>query len=390
MRRTESSGWVTLAGPAACAVLTAAILLGHAGAATAEPPGPGTRAQTGADTGTAAYGRGGQALTSTQNALTRAERDLAGLEGAAQQATTARQRAAARVRAAEQASVRAGTQARVAKAAAVQARSNLGRLAAAVYRYGPAQSTGTLLLMLDVSDPAQYLDGVHTIRRVLVDASTVVAQAQAASRDADATSAQATDQAAAVTSAERAMARTAVAATAAADAAEARVSSLGSELDAELGREGIGGDGASELARGLEAEAAAVPATGPVFPYDAAVEAKAVSYALAQLGKPYLWGGAGPQSFDCSGLAMRAYETAGVELPHFAAFQYAASHPLTYSQLRPGDLLFWATDPKDPSTIYHEAVYLGGGQMVQAPKTGWNVMVSNMWMWGAIQFYARP
>ena len=386
MRRTGSSGWVTMAGPAACALLTASILLGHVGAATAEPSGVGTHA----DPGTTAYGRGGQALASAQNALTRAERDLTRLEGAAQQATKEHQQATARVRAAQQASARAGTQARVAKAAAAQARSNLGRLAAAVYRYGPAESTGTLFLMLDVTDPVRYLDGVHAVRRVLVNASTVVAQAQAASRDADAASTQATDQAAAVTSAEQAMARTAAAATAAADAAEARVASLGSELDAELGRQGIGGDGASALARELEAEAAAVPATGPVLPYEAAVEAKAVSYALAQLGKPYLWGGTGPQSFDCSGLAMRAYEAAGVDLPHFAAFQYAVSHPLAYGQLHPGDLLFWATDPKDPSTIYHEAIYLGGRQMVQAPKTGWDVMVSDMWMWGAIQFYARP
>jgi cell wall-associated NlpC family hydrolase len=87
---------------------------------------------------------------------------------------------------------------------------------------------------------------------------------------------------------------------------------------------------------------------------------------------------------------MRAYESAGIVLPHFAAFQYRSSHPLTYAQLRPGDLLFWATEPNDPSTIYHEAIYLGGQQMIQAPKTGWDVMVSDMWMWGPIQFYARP
>jgi cell wall-associated NlpC family hydrolase len=98
----------------------------------------------------------------------------------------------------------------------------------------------------------------------------------------------------------------------------------------------------------------------------------------------------GPGTFDCSGLAMRAYESAGIDLPHFAAFQYQASHPLTYSELQPGDLLFWATNPGDSNTIYHEAIYLGGGKMVQAPKTGWDVMISNMWMWGPIQFYARP
>jgi peptidoglycan DL-endopeptidase CwlO len=87
---------------------------------------------------------------------------------------------------------------------------------------------------------------------------------------------------------------------------------------------------------------------------------------------------------------MRAYESAGIDLPHFAAFQYQASRPLGHSQLRPGDLLFWATDPSDSDTICHEAIYLGGRRMIQAPKTGWNVLVSDMWMWGPIQFYARP
>ena len=382
MRRTGRSGWLTLAAPAACAVVTAAMLLGHVGTATAAPRGPSGAGSSAAP--------GARTLTSAQNSLAQAERELTRLEGAAQQATQAHRQAAARVTAARRDSVRAGARASVAKAAEVQAKSNLGRLAAAVYRYGPAQSTGTLLLMLDVSDPARYLDGVHTVRRVLVDASTVVAQAQAASHDADAASAQAADQSTALAAAEQAVAQTATSATAAADAAEARVTALGNALDGLLGREGLGQSGASELAQELAAEAAASAATGPEFPYDAAAAAKAVSYALAQIGKPYLWGGAGPQSFDCSGLAMRAYEAAGVDLPHFAAFQYARSHPLTYGQLRPGDLLFWATDPKDPSTIYHEAIYLGGRQMVQAPKTGWNVMISNMWMWGAVQFYARP
>lgn len=375
MRLRGRTGWMPLAGPAACAALAAAAVVGYVGDARADPPGPNGHRQV---------------LASARDALTQAELDLGRLETAAAQAETAHQQAAARVTAAKQASARAAAHARVAKAAAGQAESNLGRLVAAVYRYGAAQEAGTLFLMLDVSDPAQYLEGVHTVRRVVVNSSSVVAQAKAASRDADAASARAGAEASALTTAEQDVGRTAQAADDAAQAAEARVTALGTQLDALLGRQGTGQTTASELALELAAEADAVSEHEPPVPYDAALEGKAVSYALAQLGKPYLWGGTGPQSFDCSGLAMRAYGAAGVQLPHFAAFQYAASHPLTYSQLQPGDLLFWASDPRESGTIYHEAIYLGGQQMVQAPKTGWDVMVSNMWMWGPIQFYARP
>ncbi|WP_051451288.1 C40 family peptidase [Actinospica robiniae] len=364
-----------LVAPAACVALAAAVLVGYVGDATADPPGTSAHRQV---------------LASARDALTQAELDLGRLEATAAQAEAAHQQAAARVTAAKQASVQAAAHAQVAKAAAAQAESNLGRLVAAVYRYGAAQDAGTLFLMLDVSDPMQYLEGVHTVRRVVVSSSSVLAQARTASHDADAASARASAQETALTEAEQNVGRTAKTASDAAQVAEARVTALGNALDALLGRQGAGQTTASELALEAAAEAEAAAEHPSPVSYDAAFEAKAVSYALAQLGKPYLWGGTGPDSFDCSGLAMRAYESAGTELPHFAAFQYAASRPLTYGQLRPGDLLFWASDPGESGTIYHEAIYLGGQQMVQAPKTGWDVMVSNMWMWGPIQFYARP
>jgi cell wall-associated NlpC family hydrolase len=124
--------------------------------------------------------------------------------------------------------------------------------------------------------------------------------------------------------------------------------------------------------------------------YSGSASARALSYAYSQIGKPYVWGAAGPDSFDCSGLTMRAYGSAGVTLPHFAAFQYQASHPLVYGDLRPGDLLFWASDGNDSNSIYHEAIYIGDQKMIQAPRTGLNVEISSMWMWGPVQYYARP
>jgi peptidoglycan DL-endopeptidase CwlO len=97
--------------------------------------------------------------------------------------------------------------------------------------------------------------------------------------------------------------------------------------------------------------------------------ATAVSVALDQVGDPYQWGGAGPDSFDCSGLTMFAWAAAGVSLPHNSSMQYAATVHVAQSDWRPGDLLFYG------SPIHHVGMYVGNGQMVEAPYTGAQVRV---------------
>jgi cell wall-associated NlpC family hydrolase len=115
-----------------------------------------------------------------------------------------------------------------------------------------------------------------------------------------------------------------------------------------------------------------------------------LDYIYAQLGKPYVWGGAGPDVFDCSGLAMRGLEAGGWSFPHPAQWQYLAMHPLTYDQLRPGDLVFWAQDDTDPHTIYHEAIYIGNDRIIQAPHPGGVVEKQSLWINGSPSFYGRP
>ncbi|MEY9933682.1 cell wall-associated NlpC family hydrolase [Catenulispora sp. GP43] len=115
-----------------------------------------------------------------------------------------------------------------------------------------------------------------------------------------------------------------------------------------------------------------------------------LNYIYAQLGKPYVWGGAGPDVFDCSGLAMRGLEAGGWSYPHPAQWQYLAMHPLTYAQLRPGDLVFWAEDAGNPHTIYHEAVYIGNDSIIQAPHPGGVVEQQSLWINGTPAFYGRP
>lgn len=106
--------------------------------------------------------------------------------------------------------------------------------------------------------------------------------------------------------------------------------------------------------------------------------AQAVGFALAQRGKPYKWAGNGPSSFDCSGLTQAAYRRAGLALPRVAAAQWHAGRHVDLGDLRRGDLVFFAYDLEDPSTIHHVGIYVGGGVMVEAPFTGANVRVSSI------------
>jgi cell wall-associated NlpC family hydrolase len=92
--------------------------------------------------------------------------------------------------------------------------------------------------------------------------------------------------------------------------------------------------------------------------------AVAVEWAYRELGKPYVWGAAGPNGFDCSGLTMYVWARAGVSLPHSAAAQYGAGTPVSRADLQPGDLVFFG------SPIYHVGIYVGGGNMIEAPHTG--------------------
>jgi peptidoglycan DL-endopeptidase CwlO len=102
----------------------------------------------------------------------------------------------------------------------------------------------------------------------------------------------------------------------------------------------------------------------------ASVRARAaVRYALAQVGKPYVFGSAGPSTFDCSGLTMASWHQGGVSLPHSALQQYNYGHHVSYDQLQPGDLMFFY------EPIGHVTIYIGNGMMVSAPEPGEDVQV---------------
>jgi peptidoglycan DL-endopeptidase CwlO len=112
---------------------------------------------------------------------------------------------------------------------------------------------------------------------------------------------------------------------------------------------------------------------------------QALRFALTRLGDPYVWGGAGPSDFDCSGLVMWAYAQVGISLDHFTGDQWNEGEHISRSQLEPGDLVFFFAD------ISHVGLYIGNGMMVDAPTFGQPVQIQPV-MWdvyvGAVRIVA--
>jgi hypothetical protein len=92
--------------------------------------------------------------------------------------------------------------------------------------------------------------------------------------------------------------------------------------------------------------------------------------AAGRVGAPYVWGATGPNSFDCSGLVLWSFARVGIHMPRVAAEQFLTGPHVPYRDARPGDLLFWHFDPTDPTFIDHVAIYVGNGEMIEAPHTG--------------------
>ncbi|HEX3790725.1 MAG TPA: C40 family peptidase [Pseudonocardiaceae bacterium] len=112
---------------------------------------------------------------------------------------------------------------------------------------------------------------------------------------------------------------------------------------------------------------------GDALPAPTKAAGTAIAFALSQIGKPYVWGATGPNSYDCSGLMLRAYQAAGIDLPRVSSDQYHAGALLPVRNAQPGDLMFLAYDPTNPATIHHVFMYLGNNQIVEAPFTGESV-----------------
>jgi cell wall-associated NlpC family hydrolase len=106
---------------------------------------------------------------------------------------------------------------------------------------------------------------------------------------------------------------------------------------------------------------------------DSASSSEVVTIALKYLGSPYVWAGASPSGFDCSGFVMYVYAKVGVSLPHSSRMQYGLGKAVSRTDLQPGDLVFFG------NPIHHVGIYIGDGKMIDAAGTGKDVRISNVW-----------
>jgi cell wall-associated NlpC family hydrolase len=201
----------------------------------------------------------------------------------------------------------------------------------------------------------------QTLNSVNGQIATLVAQIQEQQREAAARAAQAR------LAAQR-LAAQQLAAEQAAQAAAARAAAA-----QQVAASGLGGQvtTASKTTGGSSSGGSSAPAATVSAPVGAAssVAARAIAAAESRLGDWYVWGAAGPNTFDCSGLVMWSYAQAGVSLPHFSGAQYADTIHISISDVEPGDLVF----PGDPGE--HVAMYIGNGNIIEAPYTGAQVHI---------------
>ncbi|MGH8997072.1 MAG: C40 family peptidase, partial [Acidimicrobiales bacterium] len=172
-------------------------------------------------------------------------------------------------------------------------------------------------------------------------------------------------------------------------AANAQQGALESSLGQVQGQLGVlerSAQGRSNAGEGTITRARlAVSANFPAPPTNSA-GGRAVAAAESQIGVPYVWGGESPgRGFDCSGLVAWAWGQAGVGLPHFSGAQMSDSAPVPVSDLQPGDLLFYG-----PGGDNHVAMYVGGGEMIEAPYTGASVWVTSLRLGDGFAGAGRP
>ncbi|MCW2599253.1 MAG: hypothetical protein JWM02_1082 [Frankiales bacterium] len=260
-----------------------------------------------------------------------------------------------------------------------------GAFAADAYRSGTASGMGLAML---TGGPATFLDRAAALNRIALRNSDVLAQlATARHRQAQAVAVAAS----AVTDAAdtlKSLEADKQVVTNAAQQAQGLLTSLQAKQarlvaaarDAAARRAAQAR--AAELARQAQLNAAAaaafsrpsftVAAAAPVQHYSGNAAQVALQVARAQLGKPYVWGASGPDTFDCSGLTMYAYGQAGISLPHYTGAQWNAGRHVSQGELIPGDLIFFGQD------LGHMGMYIGGGQFIHAPHSGDVVKISSL------------
>lgn len=278
----------------------------------------------------------------------------------------------------------------VAKKQERRAVSLLGRQAAADYEWNAGQSMATVLFA-GITDPRGYLGALGLQQARNNQRVDLIAQTKADALVTRLFSAQAARLLGQRRAAEQS-ARFLRAAVIAAVNRQAAVVKAAKTSPSRRAAETAAARTGTALAGGPSGAAPGVNA--PDWAPDAGASAArgniAANWALSQLGKPYQWGAAGPVSYDCSGLALRAWARAGVRLLHWTGYQWVSGPHVPLDRLRRGDLVFFAYNTADPATIHHVGIYLGNGLMVDAPYTGAFVEIDSIYDVGGLIGATRP
>ncbi|MFF3252412.1 NlpC/P60 family protein [Actinacidiphila glaucinigra] len=257
------------------------------------------------------------------------------------------------------------------------ARRTIGEYAAAQYRGGGLDGTTTFLL---TSDPQQFLDQAHLMDRLSDRQEHALETFRSEQAETAAKRSEAVESLQKLTEAQQRLNAEKTAVKQKLAAAQKLLNSLTAQEKARLAalekkRQEEAAEKAAEIAAKEKAaqEAAAKESgssagssgsTAPASGTYAAKAAKAIEFARAQLGKPYVYGATGPNSYDCSGLTQAAWGAAGVSIPRVTYDQVDFGSRVSADQLQPGDLVFFYSD------ITHVGLYIGGGRMIHAPHTG--------------------
>jgi cell wall-associated NlpC family hydrolase len=234
----------------------------------------------------------------------------------------------------------------------------LGAIAIDQYKSGTISQSLELLFS---SDPSLYLSSAGSLEAITRQKGIQLRKFQSAEQQLNATSLTVSDRLAQVKALQKKLAEKSALATAKLAQAESILAKLKKEDRERLARLAQEREDADQ-ASSLKAAKSAAGVSGRA--------GLAIKFAFKQIGDKYVFGADGMIYWDCSGLTMRAYQTAGVSLPHSSAAQSRMGKSIPFSQKKPGDLMFFGRP------VSHVGIYLGGGKMVHAPRSGSRVKVA--------------
>jgi peptidoglycan DL-endopeptidase CwlO len=314
-----------------------------------------------------------------QPSIEQVQRQLDALQEAAEGATEDWLNAKLEADKAQQQLDKLNAKVRRSEAQLAQLRREVGGFAAAAYRSGGLDQSFQLLL---ADDPNQFLEQASDLDGIARRQGDVLHKVAVASQQLDADKIVAKQQAAALDAIRVDMADKKQAI----DSKVAESKRLLASLKAEERRKLEARQAAARAAAAADAQRAAAsnrptrdtrsPSSNNGSGSSVAPSGRAsgaVAYALAQVGKSYVYGAAGPNAFDCSGLTMAAYRSVGVYLPHSSSAQIGSGRRVSSGELRPGDLVFYY------SPIHHVGMYIGGGRIVHAANPSSGIRIDSLY-----------